>query len=107
MIKITIGRSTLIIFWKADDEFIKKARNSKDEPIMGPLSANLIEKKKQLEQANLLNSKTMSGFGLSEDPTARLKALVQEQYNTKRKKQSGGLIPLAPLAPIAITALSA
>ena len=36
--------------WKGDDIFINKAKNSKDDPIMGKIAANLIDKKDILEK---------------------------------------------------------
>ena len=36
--------------WKGDDEFVTKAYNSKDEPIMGPLASKLIQTKESLEK---------------------------------------------------------
>ena len=39
---------------RADDVFINKAKNSRDDPIMGKVSSKLMSTKKILESANLL-----------------------------------------------------
>ena len=101
--------------WKADDEFIENARNSKDEPIMGHLAAKLISTKRTLEKTGLMDSKVFSGFGAEEgsengDPVARLRLLVQQQYKTDTKKdkkgktQKGGILPA--LIPIGVAIAS-
>ena len=50
----------MVNIWKADDEFVRKAYNSKDEPIMGPLSSKLISTKESLEKNNLMDTKRFS-----------------------------------------------
>ena len=102
--------------WKADDEFVTKAYNSKDEPIMGPLASKLIQTKESLEKNNLMDTKRFSGMGNNEeeestDPCSRLRQMVKENYKTeekqnKKKVQKGGFAFLAPLAIGALTALS-
>jgi len=42
--------------WKADDVFIDRAKNSRDDPVVGKLAGKLIQTKKNLEQHNLLES---------------------------------------------------
>ena len=93
---------------KADDVYIQKAKNSRDEPILGPISSKLIATKKTLEEHGM-DTKRFSGFGNEEDetneitdPVARLKELVQQHYKTeerksKRKVQRAGVFPLAPI----------
>ena len=90
--------------WKADDTFIQKAKNSRDEPIMGPLSAKLISTKKTLEKSNLLDTRHFEGFGASEeinDPVAKLREIVKKEYKPEKKSdkkiQKGGLAFLAPI----------
>ena len=98
--------------WKSDSIFIDKAKNSRDDPIMGAVSSKLIAGKKKLEESGLLNTTQFSGFGTHEeeensDPVARLRNLVEQEYKseTKHKKtQKGGFI-LAPLAIGAATAI--
>ena len=36
--------------WESDDQFIRNARQSKDDPIMGKIAANLIEKKRAIRK---------------------------------------------------------
>ena len=52
---------------RADDVFIQRANNSKDEPIMGPIASTLIAGKKKLEEMGM-DTKIYSGFGTSEEP---------------------------------------
>ena len=99
--------------WKADDTFIQKAKNSRDEPIMGPLSAKLISTKKTLEKSNLLDTRHFEGFGASEesnDPVARLRKLAQKENkiekHSKSKTIKGGIAFLAPLAIGALSGLA-
>ena len=99
--------------WKADDQFIEKAKNSKDEPIMGPLASKLIATKEVAEKLGAPT--TFTGFGAdqeseSTDPVARLRSLVQQQYksdakNDKKKIQRGGIAPI--LIPIGVAIASA
>ena len=97
--------------WKADDLFIKRAQQQSDDPIMGNVSSKLIRAKETAEKAGLMDTRTFSGFG-STDPTARLKALVEEKYIDNdnkahsRKLQKGGFLPLAPIAAGALGALA-
>ena len=90
--------------WNADDIFIEKAKHSKDEPIMGPISSNLISMKKNLEQKGM-DTNRFSGFGTdneseNNDPVSRLRSLVQEKHaikakqEKKHKNQKGGFAPL-------------
>jgi len=96
---------------RADDVFIQKAYDSKDEPIMGPIASKLIAGKKKLEEMGM-DTKIYSGFGTSEepentDPVYKLRQLVKEQYKSEikhKKTQKGGFI-LAPLAIGAATAI--
>ena len=64
--------------WKADDLFIKRAQQQSDDPIMGNVASKLIRANETAEKAGLMDTRTFSGFG-STDPTARLKALVEEK----------------------------
>ena len=99
---------------RADDVFIDKAKNSRDDPIMGAVSSKLIAGKKKLEESGLLNTTQFSGFGASEeeeisDPVARLRNLVEQEYKseTKHKKtQKGGFLPLVPIATAVAGALA-
>ena len=105
--------------WHSDDVFVQKSKNSRDDPIVGNISSKLIATKEGLEKAGVMNTKTFSGFGTTEesensDPCYRLRYLVKEQYKNeakqenKKKVQKGGfLIPLIPLATTALSALIA
>ena len=93
--------------WHADDAFIEKARNSRNDPVMGKIASKLIATKKGLEQSGLIDTKQFSGFGVAEeeeinDPVARLRNLVQSEHKTekkdKKKIQKGGFLPLVPIA---------
>ena len=100
--------------WESDDQFIRNARQSNDDPIMGKIAANLIEKKEQLEKSGLMDTKKFSGFG---DPVARLRKLSRKYYRhqegpnkkePQNKLQHGGFLPagaLAVLLPAAGTLL--
>jgi len=106
--------------WKADDVFIDRAKNSRDDPVVGKLARKLIQTKKNLEQHSLLDSKRFSGFGKSitsetsetsenSDPVAKLRQLVQVKYKKELKhdkKQRGGFLPLAAIATAAAGALA-
>ena len=90
--------------WHADDVFINKAQNSRDDPIMGKISSRLISTKKGLEQSGLMDTKTFSGFGVEEeinDPVARLRDLAKKECkgdkHSKSKPQKGGVFPLIPI----------
>lgn len=99
---------------RADDVFIHKAKNSRDDPIMGKISSKLIATKEGLEKAGLMDTKRFSGFGAEEgsenaDPVARLRVLVQEQYKKDTKKdkiQKGGVLPLVPIGIAVASALA-
>lgn len=47
--------------WDADDQFIKNARKSKDDPGIGKIAANLMSLKKTMEKSGILDTKTFSG----------------------------------------------
>ena len=90
--------------WHADDVFIDKARNSRDDPITGKISSRLIQAKKGLEQTGIMDTKTFSGFGAEEennDPVARLRALAKKEYKVEKQSKSkpikGGILPLVPI----------
>ena len=94
--------------WKADDEFVRKSYNSKDEPIMGPIASKLIQTKENLEKHHLMDTKRFSGMGTekeeeSTDPVQRLRDIVKQQYKSeekqknKKKVQKGGFLPLVPI----------
>ena len=102
----------------ADDIFINEAKNSRDDPIVGRIASNLIDKKEKLEKAGILDTKKFSGIGINEshDPTLKLKQLINEKYKNenhktrnnkiiKHRSQTGGIIPLAALIPVGIAAL--
>ena len=65
----------------------------------------MIQTKENLEKANLLDTHKFSGFG---DPAARLREMVHDQYNKKkRKSQRGGILPIvAAIGTAAATALA-
>ena len=99
--------------WKADEEYIQKAKHSHDEPILGPIASKMIETKMNLEKAHVLPTKIFSGMGKEKeeesdlDPCYKLRELVNSSYKLKNKhkinkSQSGGLNPL--IIPV-ITAL--
>ena len=76
---------------RADDVFINKAKNSRDDPIMGKVSSKLMSAKKGLEEAGLMDTKQFSGFGAEEgsenaDPVARLREIVKKEYKTDAKR---------------------
>ena len=77
--------------WRNDDIFIDKAKNSRDDPIVGNLASKLISAKEQLEQRGLMDTKRFSGFGA--DPVARLRDIVQQSHTKHKNKQTGGAIP--------------
>ena len=91
--------------WHADDVFINKAKNSRDDPIMGKISSKLIATKEGLEKTGLMDTKQFTGFGAEEeeinDPVARLRSIVQSEYKSekkgKKKTQKGGVFPLVPI----------
>ena len=99
---------------RADSVFIQKAKNSRDDPIMGAISSKLIAGKKKLEEMGM-DTKIYSGFGTSEepdntDPVYKLRQLVKEQYKSEikhKKTQKGGFLPLVPIATAAAGALAA
>ena len=98
---------------KADDLFIKEAKNSPVQPL-GNISATIIKAKELGEKTGIINTNTFSGLGVKfktksgkevsftkkpkqHDPTSRLKALAGGAIakNEKTKKQHGGIAPLA------------
>ena len=101
--------------WHADDVFIEKARNSRNDPVMGKIASKLIATKEGLEKAGVMDTKQFTGFGAAEeeeiiDPVARLRSLVQSEYKTEKKDknkklQKGGILPA--LIPIGIAIGSA
>jgi len=97
--------------WQADDVFIDKARNSRDDPIMGKISSRLIQAKKGLEQVGM-DTKIYSGFGAEEennDPVARLRTLAKKEYKVEKQSKSktvkGGVFPLIPIGVAIASAL--
>ena len=92
--------------WSADQKFIDAMDRDTEEP-MAKIAGKLIQAKRFAERdAKILPTTVFEGFGEKEevsDPTARLKALVKEQYkiderkDRKRKLIKGGLLPLAPI----------
>ena len=88
----------------ADDVFIDRAKNSRDDPIMGKISSKLIAAKEGLEKAGIMDTKRFSGFGAEEeinDPVAKLRELVKKEYKPEKKSdkkiQKGGVFPLIPI----------
>ena len=77
--------------WKADDIFVQKSKNSKDEVVMGPVASKLIATKEALEKSGILDTKTFTGFGSNEegsvDPVSRLRNIVKEQYAVDERKE--------------------
>ena len=110
--------------WKADEEYIQKAKYSHDEPILGPIASKMIETKMNLEKAHVLPTKMFSGMGKEKekeeesdlDPCYKLRELVNSSYKLKDKKenkhkinksQSGGLHPvIIPVITALITSLA-
>ena len=96
---------------EADDRFIEEMKQDPNEP-MAPIAGQLIKTKESLEKAHILPSTVFEGFG--NDPTARLKQMVEEEYvpkthsrRTRRNKnQSGGFIPLIPIGVSILGALA-
>ena len=91
--------------WHADDVFINKSKNSRNDPVMGKIASKLIATKENLEKAGVMDTKQFTGFGVPEeeiiDPVARLRTLVQKEYKTEKngkKIQKGGVFPLVPIA---------
>ena len=98
---------------RSDDIFINKAKNSRNDPVMGNIASNLIATKKGLEESGLMDTKVFSGFGEGSDPVSKLRKIVEEQYKINEKKekknkikQTGGLIPLAAIGLPIIGALA-
>ena len=77
--------------WKADDIFVERSKNSRDDPIVGNISSKLIATKESLWKSGVLDSKIFSGFGSKEeglvDPVARLRNIVAQQYKTDERKE--------------------
>ena len=97
--------------WKADDQFIDRAKNSRDDPVMGKVASKLIATKESLEKNGIMDTKKFSGMGSSvedSDPVAKLREIVQNKYKKeiKQDKQKGGLIPLMPIAIAALSAIA-
>jgi len=97
---------------RADDVFINRAKNSRDDPIMGKIASRLIQTKKGLEQAGVIDTKTFSGFGAEEepnDPVKRLREMVKKEYKPEKKNdkriKKGGFLPA--LVPIGVAIASA
>ena len=74
------------------------------------IAGTLISTKRNLEKINVLPTKVFEGFGNeSNDPTFKLKQLINEKYKDEIKKENriirrnkhqivGGAIPLIPIA---------
>ena len=97
---------------RADDVFVQKAKNSRDDPIMGNISSKLIATKEVLEKSGLMDSKQFSGFGAeseseNSDPCSRLRSIVQQQYKSETKKDKRKIVKHGGLGPIAMVALPA
>ena len=77
--------------WKADDIFVERSKNSRDDPIVGNISSKLIATKESLEKSGVLDSKIFSGFGSKEDgsndPVSKLREIVAQQYKTDERKE--------------------
>jgi len=111
---------------RADEEFIEEAKHSNVQPL-GNVSANIIKAKELGEKTGVLNTSTFSGLGAAKvnfktksgktisftkkpkkhDPTERLKKLAGIEKPKKKRRQKGGLAPLAigVLSAMAGTAL--
>ena len=75
--------------WHADDVFVEKSRNSRNDPVMGKIASKLIATK-GLEKAGVMDTKQFTGFGVAEeeeiiDPVARLRDLVKSEYKTEKR----------------------
>ena len=101
--------------WRGDEVFVNKARSQRDDPIVGNIAAKMIQTKENLEKTNLLDTHRFERFGM--DPAARLREMVHDQYNKKKKKgrshgdrselQRGGILPIvAAIGTVAATALA-
>ena len=85
--------------WNYDEEFINEAQNQNDDPIMGKISAKLIQAKRYAEQ-NGYPTEKFSGFGKKKhiDPMHRLKMMVIKNYKNidtkehKKKKLLGDFL---------------
>ena len=106
---------------QADKEFIQEAKNSSVQPL-GKISAGLIAGKMAAEKANIIDSKTFSGLGVSfktkdgkivqfnkkekkHDPTEKLKKLAFGA-GIKKRKHCGGFLPLVPLAGAVVSGIA-
>ena len=105
---------------QADKEFIQEAKHSSVQPL-GKISSGLIAMKSAAEKANIIDSKTFSGLGVSfktkdgkivqfnkkekqHDPTEKLKQLAFGAGIKKRKQK--GFFPLVPLAAAAVSGIA-
>ena len=105
--------------WHSDDVFVQRAKNSRNDPIMGNIASKLIATKEGLEKSGIMDTKRFSGMGAekeeeSTDPVQRLRDLVKQAYkneskqeNKKQIQKKGGFLPLIPLATTALSALIA
>ncbi len=98
---------------RADDVFINRAMNSRDDPIMGKITGTIIGMKKQYEQAtgkpskfsgldpNIADESPVAVQEGSGDPVARLRSIAQQYRVVDRKEkkrlQKGGVLPLIPI----------
>jgi hypothetical protein len=54
--------------WKADNEFIDRAKRSKDDPVVGKVASGMIAAKMYAEKAGLMSTRQFSGAGRKEKP---------------------------------------
>ena len=80
-----IEKKQLKKVWNADDKFIN-AMNSIENEKMAPLAGSLISSKQNLEKIGIFPTTVFEGFGVSKDPTARLKATVASEYCKEKTK---------------------
>lgn len=84
---------------KADTIFRRDARNSKDAPITGKLASVAIGAKEIAETAGIIDTKRFSGKGKKYLPGERLRQMaLKKTKSSNKKKQTGGVIPLAAVA---------
>ena len=77
---------------RADDIFIEKAKNSRDDPIVGNIASKLIQAKETGEKLGVLPTTKFSGFGMQTDPIERLRLIVKQQYKGGGRKSYRNII---------------
>lgn len=83
--------------WQADDEFIRDAKNSHDDPEMGNLSSKLISLKKVGEKTHILPTTVFSGAGKKRKKPIDIDTMSVTSSNSSIKNYSKNDNPAAKL----------